>query len=1071
MLNAIIRWSLRNRTLVLAVAAGLLVWGAYTAQHAAVDVLPRFAPPQVVVQTGAPGFPPRQVEQQITFPLESALLGLPGITDVRSSSITGLSTITGIFSGHSTLAVDRELVAQALAAAPPLPAAAGPPRLAPPTSAIGYIYEFGLTGAALASKAGAFRARGFAEWVVRPRLLSVPGVANVTVYGGRPRQYQLVVAPERLRQYHLTLAAVVAAAGQASAQGAGGFFQTPGQDLVIHAGGQVTSLAQLRDSVVAMRHGVPVTLGAIARIQYGAPPAIGGATVNGQPAVVMQVFEQPGASTVPTTRAVERALAGLAPHLPAGLSLRRDLFSQADFIHASVGDLRGAMWEGGILVVLILLLFLRSLRGAVISIIAIPLSLLIAILILTAAGATLNAMTLGGLVLALGEVVDDSIIDVENISRRLRASSASARAQAAEPTPERSAGRAPSRLALAAPPFAQAQAPPPAGLLALVYHASAEVRDSVVHATLSVALVFLPIFFLAGLDGRIFAPLGEAYILATLSSLLVALTLTPVLAYWLLARDGGGGGETAFAHWLKQGYSRLVRATLAHPRAIGAASLAGVIAAVITLPFMGGVFMPAFAQNNLIVHMASVPGTSLRVNLAAGAAFERAMLRQPGVVSVAQRDGRAELGEDTTPVNYTEFDVRFRGGHSMAAFQHEVQAVTARFPEFDWSMDDPTSERINEVLAGDTAPFAAKIFGPDESELQSLAARAQGLIAAVPGAADVRQSMQATARQVEIQFNRRPALSYGITSGAVTRAVRTALIGQTAGTIYRGRRRFPLVVKLPAQTHNSLAAIGSIPVRAPASAGGTSFVPLSSVAHIAIVPSLAIIHHENGQRVVTVLADVAGTRTVSAIRRRLAASLRLPPDYYLTLTGQFQGRAAAVRRLGGLGVVALAGIMFLLFYAFRAWRDAWLVLLNIPLAFIGGILAVGVSGTPVSIATLIGFIALFGIALRNGIMLVTHYRHLQREEGERFSPSLIVRGASERLVPILMTALAYGLALLPIVLAGGRAGATLVQPMAIVILGGLFTATILNLLVLPTLCLRYDRPYSPLATSVVRHTD
>ncbi|TAN21934.1 MAG: efflux RND transporter permease subunit [Acidobacteria bacterium] len=1025
MLNAIIRWSLRNRTLVLALAAALLVWGAYTAQRAAVDVLPRFAPPQVVVQTEARGFAPPQVEQQVTFPLESALLGLRGITDVRSSSIAGLSTITVIFSGHTVLAVDRELVAQALSAAPPLPSGAGPARLAPPTNAIGYVYEFGFTGPAFLSEAGQLRARDFAEWLVRPRLLAVPGVANVTVYGGLPRQYAVIVQPHRLRQYSLNLEQVIAAVRQANSQGAGGFFQAPNQDLVIHASGLVTTLAQLRSSVVTARHGTPITLGDIASVQYGTPPPIGGATIDGAPAVVMQVFDQPGASTVPVTQAVQHALAGLATHLPDGITLRRDLFSQADFIADSISGLRTAMWEGGILVVLILLLFLRSWRGAVISIIAIPLSLLTAILILTGAGATLNAMTLGGLVLALGEVVDDSIIDVENISRRLRHSRPS------------SAGTE------------------------VVYHASAEVRDSVAHATFSVALVFLPIFFLTGLDGKIFAPLGEAYILSTLSSLLVALTVTPVLAYWLLARsDLAQKEDTAFVQALKRAYRRLVGATLRHPRALGIASAVGAIAALAVLPFMGGAFMPNFAQDNLIVHMASAPGTSLRDNLRAGEAFERQMLRQPGVISVAQRDGRAELGEDTTPVNYSEFDVRFRAGKSVAGFQYEVNAVTAQFPEFDWSADDPTSERINEVLAGSTSAFTAKLFGPDEAVLQSLAARAQHLIATVPGAAGVHVARQAADRQVSIQFDRRAALVYGISSQTVTTAVQTALLGAAVGTVYQGPERFPLVVRLPRDVHGSLTALQRIPVAAPAAPGGVSFVPLSTVARLSIVPGLAIINHENGMRTVAVQADLTGTSVVAVIRRHLAA-LRLPPGYYLTLSGQFQGRAAALRRLLGIGGLALAGILFLLYYAFRSWRDSWLVIVSIPLAFIGGIVAVALSATPVSVATLIGFIALFGIALRNGIMLVTHFRHLQHSEGETFGAAMILRGAGERLVPILMTALAYGLALVPIVLAGGRAGAALAQPMAVVILGGLVTSTLLNLLVLPTLYLRFARPASP----------
>jgi CzcA family heavy metal efflux pump len=1041
MLNAVIRWALRNRTLVLALAAGILVWGAYTAQRAPVEVFPRFATPRVTVQTEAPGFPPRQVEQQVTYPLEDALLGLQGVQLVRSHSIAGLSVIKMIFQAHTNLWVDRELVSQALAAAPRLPPGVGPARLTPATSAIGLIAVLGLTSSQPMTLAREFQMRSYAQWVLRRRLLALPGVADVTVFGGEPKQYEVVVSPARLRQYHLTLAQVVRAAGASNAQGAGGFFQTPDQDLVIHASGLVTALAQLRRSVVTMRHGAPVTLGDIATVRYGAPPPIGGATVNGNPGVILQVFTQPGAGTVPVTRRVDAALAGLRRNLPAGMRLEPDLFRQATFIRASIGDLRVAMWEGGLLVILVLLLFLRSWRASLISILAIPLSLFLAIIILVSFGATLNTMTLGGLVLALGEVVDDAIIDVENISRRMRETRRAAEGE----------GRK-------------------AGLLELVYRASVEVRGSVVHATLAVALVFVPIFFLGGLEGRIFTPLGEAYILSTLSSLLVALTVTPVLAYWLLPGDGNiaAGRQTAFAHWLQTGYERIVAATLGHPRLIGAASLAAAAAGLALVPFMGGAFLPAFNQDSLIAHMASLSGTSLRANLRAGAAFERQLLRLPNIASADQRDGRSQLGEDTTAVNYSEFDIRFKPTtrKTLAQQEAEVRRVTERFPAFAWSVDESISERINEVLGGDTAAVAVKIFGPKEAMLARFAARARNLMAGVRGAAGVSVEQQVDAPQVNIAFDRRAAQAYGVTSGRVAMAVQTALVGDSVGRVFQGQEIFPLVVKLPRRLHGELARIRSIPVAAPSGAGSTP-IPLAAVARVRLTRGLAIIQHQNGVRMVAVQSDVAGRPAVNfvqAVERRLNAGLHLPPGYYYSIGGQFASRARAIRRLEWLGLFALIGILFLLQYAFRNWRDAWLVIVNVPLAFIGGILAVELSGSAVSVATLAGFITLFGITLRNGIMLVSHYQHLEREEGEAFGPALVIRGARERLLPILMTALAYGLALLPIVLESGRPGGALEQPMAVVILGGLATSTILNLLVVPALYLRYARPVHAPAT-------
>lgn len=1032
MLNALIRWSLHNRPLVLALAVGVLVWGIATALRAPVDIFPQFAPPQVAVQTEAPGIPPSQVEQQVTSPLERALLGLNGVQDVRSSSIAGLSEITVVFAANSNIWVDRELVAQAVAAVNTLPSGVGPPRLAPPTSAIGLIEVVGLTSAAPAPPGAAFDLRSYADWVVRLRLLAVPGVANVTVYGGLPKQYEVVVSPAALLQYGVTLEQILAATGAATAQGAGGFFQTPGQDLVIHANGQVATLEQLRNSVVVARNGVPVTLGQIAAIRFGAPPVIGGANVNGRPGVVVQVFEQPGASTVPTTKAVDRALADLGGHLPAGVQLHSDLFRQSDFILASIGDLRTAIWEGGILVVLVLLFFLRSWRASLVSVVAIPLSLAVAVIVLVNAGATLNTMTLGGLVLALGEVVDDSIIDVENISRRMREAGAGGLGQ--------------SRL------------------LDLIYAASTEVRSSVWHATIAVALVFIPIFFLGGLEGRIFTPVGEAYILSTLSSLVVALTVTPVLSFWLLPGDAqvDAGRERGPAAGLKLGYRRLVGATLAHPRAIGVVSLMAAVAALAALPFMGGGFLPDFKQNNLDVHMTSVAGSSLAANLAAGAAVERDLLRLPDVASVDQRAGRAELGEDTTPLNYSEFDVRFQpSSKSLAELKAEVREVTERFPEFAWASEQYISERINEVLSGSNAMVAVKFYGPDEAELAALAQRASAVMARIPGAAGVQVTRPAEAPEVAIDFNRQAALAYGITSRQVADDVHTALVGTSVGRIFEGPRNFPLVVRLPARMAGDLSLIGRIPVAAPDRSGGSSPIPLSTVARVGVAPGLSVIDHENGERVMVVQADVNSGDPVGfvhAVQAGLASSLRVPAGYHVEYGGQFQSRAAAIRRIEWLGAAALAGILFLLYYAFHAWRDSVIVIVNVPLAFIGGVLAVALSGSSVSIATLVGFIALFGITLRNGIMLVTHFQHLQRFEGERFDARMIIRGASERLLPILMTALAYGLALLPIILQGGSPGGALEQPMAVVILGGLLTSTILNLLVVPTLYFRYSRP-------------
>ncbi len=1025
MLNALIRWSLNHRLLVLTLAAVLLLFGLDTTRRAPIEVFPNFAPPQVVVQTEAPGFSPAQVEQQVTTPLELALLGINGVVDVRSSSIVGVSAITVYFADSTNIWTDRQQVTEAITAAAQLPSSVSPPQLAPVTSAIGLLEVVGLTPSA-APSSDPFDLRTFADWTLRPRLLAVPGVASVTAYGNGPKQMQVTVSPQRLQQLSLSLSDVLAATRAASSQGAGGYFHTSGQDLVIHAAGLAATPNDLAASVVASRNGVPITLGDVAQIGWGAPPAIGGATVNGQPGIVLQIFKQPGANTVEVSNAVDQTLASLARNLPPGITLVPGLFRQASFITLTIHELRTAMIEGSLLVILVLLLFLRDPRTALISVIAMPLSLLIALLILVHSGATLNTMTLGGLVLALGEVVDDAIIDVENITRRLRSRGAES-------------------------------------VFDVVYNASAEVRGSVVYATVAVALVFLPVFFLSGLEGRIFAPLGEAYILATLSSLLVALTVTPALSLWLLPARAQHSPEHRLSLWLQTRYERLAARALPHPRLIGALSLIAALAALATLPFMGGAFLPSFNEGTAIVHMVSLNGTSLDENLRVGRAFERHLLASPDVASVAQRTGRAELGEDVSSLSQTEFDVRFRPGqHDESALEDGVHAATALYPEFAWAVEQYISERMNEVLAGDTAAVSVEIFGPDLNQLQSLATQAQALIAPIPGALDLQMAQPIEAPSVEVQLDRAAIKAYGLTTAQVTQSVQSALVGAPAGVIYEGQKNFDLVVKLPTPASDDLARLRQLPIATPARApGATTPVPLSALAHIAIVPSMAVVTHAAGSRMVAVTANFGGqnlTGFVARIQSRLAAGLRLPTGYSIRYSGQFQSRADAVRSLAWLGSVALLAIIFLLYSAFQSGRDTALLLFNLPLAFIGGIVAVLLSGSPISVATLIGFITLFGITLRNGIMLVSHYHHLRQVEAVPFGRDLVLRGARERLLPILMTALVTGLALLPIALGGNAPGRAMEFPMAIVILGGLLTSTVLNLLVLPSLYLRYGHP-------------
>ncbi|MHB8735545.1 MAG: efflux RND transporter permease subunit [Terriglobales bacterium] len=1022
MLNAIIRWSLHNRAVVVALALVLLVWGGVQALHAPVDVLPQFSPAQVVIQTEAPGFAPPQVEQQVTIPLETSMLGLNGVEDVRSTSIDGLSIITVYFNSGSSVWTDRQLVAEALTTVATLPSSVQPPRLTPVTSPIGMTEVLGMTDDAAGTHP--YRLRTLADWLVRRRLLAVPGVANVTVYGGEIKQYQITVDPRRLQQFGLSLVQILQAARDAGALG-GGFFSTPSQQIIVHASGQIEDLDSLSRTGVAIAHGVPITLGQVATIHFGEPPPIGGATLNGRPGVVLQVFKQPWADTIPLTAAIDRAVHDLQPSLPAGIRLIPDLFRQARFVQASIHELNTAILEGGLLLVLVLVVFLRNGRAAAISFTAIPLSLLTAVLVLIHGGASLNAMTLGGLLLALGEVVDDAIIDVENIGRRLRENQIAAR---------------------------------PAPLWEVVFHASTEVRGSVVYATLIVVLVFLPVLALPGVEGHIFAPLAKSYILAILASLAVALTVTPVLSFWWLPRRTTVVAEAdgRLVRSLKNNYEGILRRTLPYPRVLAVAALLGSGIALVTLSHLGGEFLPPFQESNLILHMTSLPGISLSTTLAEGQRLEKELLRLPGVASVDQRAGRASLGEDTVSSNNSEFDLNLRSGFDRQRTLAQIHRVTQTFPAFVWAAKGFISERMDEVLAGSTGTVAIKIYGGDLDQLQQIAAQVQAQLATLPGVRDLQMAQASNVPELDIHLRRAAAAAYGISSADLASTVQMAFYGSTVGTVFEGQRHFDLVVRFPEDSVASPAMAATLLVGSP----GQSPVPLASVADVHMTEGPQQITRENGSRVVVVQCNVNGRDLVGFVNRaraRIGTHVHPPNGYTIEYAGAYQSRAEATTRLRTLSLAALAAGVFLLYLAFRSVRATALVLFNIPVAFLGGVAAVWVSSSPVSVGTLVGLITLLGITARNGIMMVSHYHHLEEREGEEFGPQLVLRGARERLVPILMTATATGLALLPILVGGQHSGREMELPMAIVIVGGLITSTLLNLLILPTLYLQWGR--------------
>ena len=1022
MLNRIILWSLRNRLIVLLLGILLIVFGVQAVRTSPLDVFPDFAPPQVIIQTESLGLSPEEVEQLVSLPLENALNGTASLETIRSSSIAGLSVVTCVFENGTDIFRARQLVAEKLQLVRSrLPEGVSDPQMMPLSSPVGILMKLSLTS----DKTSPMDLRTLADWTIRPRLLSVPGVAQVTIFGGGVKQYQVIVDPGELQAHHLSLGDVMTAAARANQNAEAGFLDSSGQSLVIQGFGRVRSVEDLQNAVIGLKNGLPVQIRDVAAVRLAPEYKVGDASTFGKPSVIVIVHKQPAANTLTTTRALDEALSEMQHAFPSGVAMDTEIFRQADFIETAISNINSAMLEGGLLVVVVLLLFLTTWRAGLVSLTAIPLSLLVAVIVLRELGGTINSMTLGGLAIAIGEVVDDAIIDVENVFRRLRENRLKA-------TPDR--------------------------VLSVIFAASSEVRGSVVYATVIVALVFLPIFSLSGMAGRIFAPLGYAYIIAILASLVVALTVTPALCFYLLQKIADRSEESALVRFLKRIFQRVLDPVLGHPKTVIAVSAVLLLAALSAVPFLGGEFLPEFSEGNLIIHMTALPGTSLDESMRVGKIVQERLKEIPETLKTAQQAGRAELGEDTAGPYYSELIVKLReSDRPRDAVIEDVRKKLAGITGFTFGIKQFISERIEEVLSGTTATIAVKVFGPDLDVLQHTAQQIQGVMASVPGVADLAIEQQTGVPQVAIQFDRSALSLHGLRSADLAETVQAAFFGTKVSDVVEQQKTFPLLVRYDPKQASNIDTIRRTLVDT--SDGGK--VPLSTLADVRIVNGPSIINRENAQRRTVVSCNVSSgnlTGIVEEIKRKVGRSVKLPMGYYVVYGGQYEAQQQAVNQITILGVAAVIGIFMLLFLAFGSVRQALLVMSNLPLALIGGIAAVLLAGGgEVSIASLVGFVTLFGIATRNGIMLITHYNHLMEKEGMTFGRDLVVRGALERLSPILMTALTAGLALLPLALSEGKAGRELEQPMAVVILGGLFTSTLLNMLVLPALFLKFGR--------------
>lgn len=1022
MLNALVRFSLRFRGIVIALACALLGYGIYSVQQARYSVFPEITPPRVVIQTEAPALAPEQVELLVTQPLENAINGVPGIDSLRSNSIQGLSVITVVFRPGSDIYLDRQVVAERLSAlAGRLPTGIEPPRMTPLTSATGTVLAVGLTS----KSQSLMTLRAVADWTVKPRLLAVPGVANISIFGGEVRQIQIQFIPERLIRYGLAVDDVIAAARDATGIRGAGFLETANQRIVIQTQGQSVAPEQISRTVLVHRNGVNVTLGDVATVADAPAPRIGAASVMGQPAVILMVDAQFGANTLEVTRGLDQALGELGYALTnQGIEVHSNIFRPANFIETALANVRSSLLIGAALIVVVLFLFLFNLRTAFISSTAIPLSLLSAVICLEKLGFSLNTMTLGGLAIAIGEVVDDAVIDVENIYRRLRENRA---------LPERRP------------------------VLRVVLDASLEVRSAVVYATFAVILVFFPVLTLSGLAGRIFAPLGVAYIWAILASLAVALTVTPALSLILLGRRELPPQDPPVVRRLKAAYTRILLGVEKAPWAVTIAVVAVMALGVAVLPLLRGSFVPELQEGHYIVHIWGAPGTSLEESQRMGQQVTQALLKLPEVRSVAQRVGRAEAFEDTWGSHYSEMEVDLKPlrGEQAEQARSEIRAMLLKFPGISSGMETFLTERIEETLSGYTAAVAVNVFGNDLDVLDEKAQQIAQALQSVRGARDVQLRSPPGMPQAVVSLRRAQLERWGFDPVRVLDTVRTAYGGDVAGQIYEGNRVFDLTVILASGLRNSLGELGVLTLRG---AGG-NYVPLRQLADIYQTSGRYIILHDGARRVQTITCNVEGRDVSSFVKEARAgiSRLPLPPATYVQFTGTAEAQAQSQRDLLLKSLLAGLGIILLLSVVMGSTRNLLLVLLNLPFALVGGVLAAWITGGELSLGSLVGFVTLFGITLRNSIMMISHYEHLVGEEKSTWGLDTALRGALERLGPILMTALVTGLGLLPLAIGSGDPGREIEGPMAIVILGGLLTSTTLNLLVLPTLALRYGR--------------
>lgn len=1026
MWNLIISWSLRNRAFVLGAAVALLLYGSFVATRMPVDVLPDLNAPTVTVITEAHGMAPDEVEAAVTVPLEAALNGAPGLRRLRSASGVGISIVWAEFDWDTLAPVARQVVAERLqTASAGLPSDVEAPFMAPMSSIMGEIMFIGLVG-----DADPMVARDAAERQVRRRLLGLPGVAQVTPIGGMLRQYEIILKPEVLRALRIGSRQVLQVLQGASENAPGGIYVSGHHEYLIRGIGRAATLADLGEVVVARVGDTPIRLAQVADVRVGPALLRGTAAIDARPAVVLAIQKQPGADTLALTAQIDAALDELGPSLPAGVEIYRQGFRQARFIEVALGNVGKHLIESVVLVVILLTLFLLNPRTTFISVIALPLSVLAGVVVLHWTGASINTMTLGGLAIAIGALVDDAIIDVENVYRRLRQ-------RAALPESQR------------------------APYLETIYEASAEIRGSIVYATGVIVVVFLPLFFLSGLEGRLMEPLGMAYVMSLGASLLVAVTVTPALCAVMLKNVSPHGekGDTPVIRLLNALYTPSLGWALRWPRTVLLVSAAGVVASIVLITSFGRGFLPRFNEGSFTLAAATVPGASLEVSDALAQRLDTALMKLDFVTSVVRRTGRAEGDEHAQDVQFSELEVTVNADIPVAEAAARLREAASGVPGLVVSVGQPIGHRIEHMLSGVKTALAIKIQGPDLDTLRRLGFQIRDAIADVPGLVDLAVEPQTDIPQLLVRPDFPALARLGLTPGELAEQAEIAFLGHPVGQWWHEGQPYDLVVRYPDRYRTDFEAIANTPL----DGDGVRFATLGEVARLDRSLGPNLINRENAQRRLVIMANLEGgdaRGVVEQVKARLAEKVERPEGYSILYSGEFESEARASRTIGLLSLAALAIILALLWMAFRSLRDAGLVALSLTLALIGGAVVVQATGGVLTVPSLLGFITLFGIAARNGIMLVGHYRHLMEAEGADLQEA-VVRGSRERLVPILMTALATGLALVPIALALGEPGNEIQAPMALVILGGLGSSTFLCMITLPVLYRRFGRTPPP----------